>query len=58
MKRYLDLRMAFQKLNERKVRLLVCFLRYKIEIPDRLMVVNGKDELDFRHAGILYFLDV
>ena len=47
--RYLDPRMAFKQRHERKIGLLVRLFRDKIEIPDRLMVVDGKDELDFRH---------
>jgi len=41
--------MAFKQRHERKIGLLVRLFRDKIEIPDRLMVVDGKDELDFRH---------
>ena len=56
--RDLDLRMLLQNLDERKVGFLVRFFRNKIEIPDRLMIMDRKDELYLGHwSGTLEFPD-
>src|SRR3990170_5226492 len=46
---YPDLRMPLQYREKRQISLLICFFRDKVEIPYRLVVMNGKDELYLGH---------
>jgi hypothetical protein len=45
----IDRRVALKDLDERQIGLLVCVLGHGLEIADGLVVMNGKDELYFRH---------
>jgi hypothetical protein len=45
-------RVALEHADEREIGLLISLLRHELEIADRLMVVNGKDKLDFRHYSV------
>ena len=47
--RHPDLGMPLQHLDERKVGLLVRLLGDEVEVPHRLVVMNGEDELDLGH---------
>ena len=44
-------RMAREDLNERQIGLRVGALNHVIKVSHRLMRVNEKDELKFRHSG-------
>ncbi len=41
--------MTFQRLDERKISLSVCALKHILEISYRLVRMNEKDKLEFRH---------
>jgi hypothetical protein len=45
----LHARVAFQQIDERLVRSLECMRKDRIEVPDRLMIVNAKKEINVFH---------
>ena len=47
--RDLDRRMALKYPEKGQIRLLISVFSHKVEVPDRLMIVDGKDKLYFRH---------
>jgi hypothetical protein len=41
--------MTLKHLDEGQIRFLISVLSHEVEIADRLMIMDGKDELHFRH---------